>query len=223
MAAARKSLALMAFALTAAACAAGIAHAGAQKYVNPQFAELSKTHKTIAILPFKVTIDKGKLPKNVTLEMVATSEKEEATEFQKQLYARFLQRAQDNEYSVGFQDVDQTNALLARAGISTDSLHMHTKDEIAKALGVDALVSGTVHQAMPTSTGMAMAQTFLLGFSGHTQRVDINMTVHNGADGALLWSYDHTDKGGLTDSVEGMTKSLLKKVAGNFPYRVAKS
>jgi curli biogenesis system outer membrane secretion channel CsgG len=223
MAAARKSLALMAFALTAAAFAAGTVYAGAQKYVNPQFAELTKAHKTIAVLPFKVTINKAKLPKNVTLEMIAVSEKEEATEFQKQLYARFLQRAQEDQYTIGFQDVDQTNALLARAGIPSDSLYMHTKDEIAKALGVDALVSGTVHQAQPTSTGMAMAQSFLLGFSGNTQRVDINMTVHNGADGTLLWSYDHTDKGGLTDSVEGITKSLLKKVAGNFPYRKEKS
>ena len=67
---------------------------------------------------------------------------------------------------------------------------------------------------------MALAQTVLVGFSGSTQRVDINMTVHNGLDGVLLWSYDHNDKGGLANSVEAMTKSLLKKVAGNFPYRI---
>ena len=52
--------------------------------------------------------------------------------------------------------------------------------------------------------------------------IHINITLHNGADGALLWSYDHTDKGGLANSVEAMTKSLLKKVAGNFPYRKEK-
>ncbi len=219
MAAFRPSLALVACVVAGVAFPATGSHAAAQKYLNPQFAELTKDHKTIAILPFKVTIDKNKLPKNVTLEMVAASEKEESVEFQKQLYARFLQRAQEDQYRVGFQDVDQTNALLARSGISLDSLSLRTKDEIAKALGVDALVSGTVHQAQPTSTGLAVAQTFLLGFSGHTQRVDINMTVHNGADGTLLWSYDHTDKGGLMDSVEGMTKSVLKEVAGNFPYR----
>jgi len=222
MAAARKSLVPLAFALFVAASAAGTAHAGAQKYVHPQFAELTKDHKTLAVLPFKVTVDKTKLPKNITLEMIATSEKEEATEFQSQLYARFLQRAQQGEYTVGFQDVDQTNALLARAGISRDSLYMHTKDELAKVLGVDGLISGSVHQTSPTSAGMAMAQTFLLGFSGHTQRVDITVTVHNGADGTLLWSYDHTDKGGLMNSVEGMVKSLLKKVGGNFPYRKEK-
>lgn len=199
-----------------------VALAGAQQYTNPNFAELSKSHKTIAILPFKVTIDKKKLPKNVTLEMVATSEREESVDFQRQLYARFLQRAQDGEYSVGFQDVDQTMTLLTRSGITADSLALHTKDEIAKLLSVDALVSGTIHQAQPTSTGMAMAQTIIFGFSGSTQRVDINMSVHNGADGALLWSYDHTDKGGMANSVEAMTKSLLKKVAGNFPYRIAR-
>jgi len=213
---ARALAALALVALTAAICLAG-----AQKYVNPQFAELTKEHKTLAILPFKVVIDAKHLPKNMTMEMLASSEKQEADEFQRQLYARLLQRAQEDQYSVGFQDVDQTNALLLKSGFALDSLNMHTKDEIAKALGVNGLVSGTVHQTQPTSTGVAIAQSLLLGFSGNTQRVDINMTVHNGADGALLWSYDHTDKGGLTDTVEAMTKSLLKKVAGNFPYRKA--
>jgi hypothetical protein len=193
--------------------------AGAQKYTHPQFAAITRDHKTIAILPFKVTIDTNRLPKNTTMEMVRQSEHEEGLEFQRQLYARFLQRAQEGEYTVGFQDVDQTLALLNKSNIKPDSLTLYTRDEIAKALGVDALVSGTVHQSQPTSTGAAVAQTLLLGFSGSTQRVDINMTVHNGADGALLWSYDHTDKGGLANSVEAMTKSLLKKVAGNFPYR----
>jgi len=219
MVAIRPSLALVACVVAGVAFPATGSHAAAQKYLNPQFAELTKTHKTIAILPFKVTIETNRLPKNMTLEMVRKSEQEEGLEFQKQLYVRFLQRAQNGEYTVGFQDVDQTNALLAKAGLSLDSLAVHTRDEIAKTLNVDALVSGVVHQSQPTSTGAAIAQSMLLGFSGHTQRVDINMLVHNGADGALLWSYDHTDKGGLMNSVEGMTKSLLKKVAGNFPYR----
>ena len=195
------------------------AHAFAQKYLHPQFAELTKTHKQVAILPFKVTIDMKHLPKNTTVEMVRQSEKDEGVEFQRQLYTRLLQKSAAEKYTVGFQDVDQTIALMSKAGFSPDSLAGYTKDEIAKALGVDALISGTVHQTQPTSTGMALAQTFLVGFSGSTQRVDINITIHNGADGQLLWSYDHNDKGGLMNSVEGMAKSLLKKVAGNFPYK----
>lgn len=199
------------------------AHAAAQKYTHPRFAELSKDHKKVAVLPFTVNIDTKNLGKNTTLEMIDKAEKEESLEFQRQLYARFLQRSQEGEYTIEFQDVDQTNALLLKAGVSLDSLSTRTRDELAGILGVDALISGSIHQSRPTSTGMAMAQTLLIGFSGSTQRVDINLTVHNGADGALLWSYDHTDKGGIANTVEAMTKSLLKKVAGNFPYRKAKS
>ena len=90
MAAISPSLVLVACVVAGVGFPATGSHAAAQKYLNPQFAELTKDHKTIAILPFKVTIDKNKLPKNVTLEMVAASEKEESVEFQKQLYARFL-------------------------------------------------------------------------------------------------------------------------------------
>jgi hypothetical protein len=196
---------------------------GAQKYTHPEFETLTSGHRTLAVLPFKVMIDKKNLPKNTTLEMIAAAEKEEAAEFQRQLYARFLQRSADGEYRVDFQDIDQTNALLARAGMHLDSLALYGRDSVAKVLGVDALVSGTISQARPTSTGTAMIQTALFGFSGSTQRVDINMTIHNGADAKLLWSWDHTDKGGIANSVEAMTKSLLKKVAGNFPYRKPKS
>ncbi len=217
MAVSPKSALSLALGLALVATFPGLAGAGAQRYTHPEFANLTKDHKTIAILPFKVNIDTAHLPKQVTLEMIAKSEKEESFEFQRQLYARFLQRAQDGEYRVGFQDVDQTNALLSKAGIDPDSLALHTKDEIAKILGVDALVSGTIHQARPPSTGASIALSL---FGGTTQRVDINMVVHNGADGVLLWSYDHTDKGTIGDSVPAMTKSLLKKVAGNFPYRV---
>ena len=213
-----RPLSSLAAATLLVAALAPSAHAFAQKYTHPQFAELTKNHKQVAILPFKVTIDMKHLPKNTTPEIVMQSAKDEGLDFQKQLYTRLLQKSTDEGYTVGFQDVDQTNALLARAGYSGDSLAAHTKDEIARVLGVDAIVSGTVHQAQPMSTGAAVVQS-LLGFGGSTQRVDINMSVHNGADSQLLWSYDHTDKGGLMNSVEGMVKSLLKKVAGNFPYR----
>jgi hypothetical protein len=74
-------------ALALAALASSSALAAAQKHVHPQFAELTKDHKTLAILPFKVAFDKTPLPKNVTLEMLASSEKEESTGFQRRLYA----------------------------------------------------------------------------------------------------------------------------------------
>ncbi len=197
--------------------------AGAQQFTNPQFSALTQNHKTLAILPFDVSIDTKRL-KNVSLDVIRENEKDESLQFQKQLYIRLLQKSQTDDYSIGFQDADQTIALLQKAGIPLDSLRFHTKDEIAKALGVDAIMSGTINQSQPTSGGMALAQTLLVGFHGSTQRVDITVMIHNGADAALLWSYDHTDSGGgltgsMSNAVEAMVKSLLKKVAGNFPYK----
>lgn len=211
------------FALVLVALAPGHAAAGAQQFLNPNFATLTATHKTIAILPFDVTIDTKRL-KNVSLDVIRENEKDEGLQFQKQLYIRLLQKSQTDGYKISFQDVDQTIVLLQKAGIPLDSLSFHGKDEIAKALGVDAVLSGSVNQSQPTSGGMALAQSLLVGMHGSTQRVDITVAIHNGADAALLWNYDHTDSGGgftgsMANAVEAMVKSLLKKVAGNFPYR----
>ena len=63
------------------ACASLALALGAQKYTNPQFAEITKGHKQIAILPFTVNIDMKHLPKNTTVEMVHSSEREEGLEF----------------------------------------------------------------------------------------------------------------------------------------------
>ncbi len=205
---------------------AGRAYAGAQQFLNPNFKALAANHKTVAILPFKVAIDTKRL-KNVSMDVIHQNERDEGLQFQKQLYIRLLQKSTDDHYSISFQDADQTVALLQRAGIPLDSIGFHLKDEVAKALGVDALLSGTVSQSQPTSQGVALAQSLLIGFHGSTQRVDINIMLHNGADGGLLWSYDHTDSGGgftgsMGNAVEAMVKSLLKKVAGNFPYKQGK-
>src|SRR5690242_14963150 len=126
--------------------AASLAWAGAQQYRNPNFKTLTAAHKTVAILPFKVSIDTKRL-KNVSVDMIQKNEQDESMEFQKQLYIRLLQKSTDEHYTVGFQDADQTLALLAKAGIPIDSLSFHGKDEIAKILGVDAVLSGTINQS----------------------------------------------------------------------------
>ncbi|MFM7232247.1 MAG: hypothetical protein ACKO3S_09695, partial [bacterium] len=139
---------------------AGSSWAGAQRYTHPRFKEFASEHKLIAILPFKVKIDTKRL-KNVSLEMIQKDESDEGLMFQKQLYIRLLQKSEAEKYTIAFQDADQTNALLQRAGIDLDSLSFYPKDEIAKVLGVDAILSGNVNQSQPTSGGMALAQTLL--------------------------------------------------------------
>jgi len=56
---------------------------------------------------------------------------------------------------------------------------------------------------------------------GNTQRADVSMSIRNGEDGALLWSYQQAAGGGASNSPEAMVRSLVKEVAGLFPYRLA--
>ena len=118
--------------------------AGAQQYLSPNFKTITANHKLVALLPFKVTIDAKNL-KDTSPEMLVQMEKDEAVEFQKQFYVRLLEKSQSEGYTVGFQDVDQTLAKLRQGGISLDSIAAHGMDEIAKLLGVDAVISGTIH------------------------------------------------------------------------------
>ena len=189
-------------------------------YTAEDFAAYQQQHETVAILPYTVNITLKKLPEGMTEDDVHTMEVEESYSFQKVLYSQFLQRQADGEYTVEFQDVDKTNTILARNDITADTLMRYTKDEIATLLGVDSVISGTITRSKPMSTGGAIASTIFFGF-GTTNQVHVNMTLHCGETGNLLWSYDHELSGGLGSSPETVAKSLMKGIAKKFPYRVS--
>ena len=58
-----------------------------------------------------------------------------------------------------------------------------------------AVVAGAIGRSRPLGTGAAIVTTVLFGV-GVTNQVKASMTVHDGGDGALLWSYDHEVGGG---------------------------
>jgi len=213
---AKKAVPLAAVVLMTSACKT------ADVYTAESFADYQTTHKQVAVLPFDVTIGKKKMPEGATAESLRTAELEEGVVFQKQLYSQFLKRWSKGEYTVKFQDVDQTNVLLRRANMTDESIKDFTKAEIGQALGVDAVISGNIKRDKPMSTGAAVASTFLLGFGGATNSVNVNMTVHDSESGGLLWSYDHEVKGGLGSSAEGVSKSLMKGSSKKFPYKKEK-
>lgn len=187
-------------------------------YTDENFETFQTTHKTVAILPFDVTIDRKKLPEDTDLEMIKDSEKEEQELFQKQLYTQFLNRYEKGKYTVKFQDIDETNVLMRRKGMDGENMADFTKAEIGQALGVDSVISGTIKRSKPMSTGAAIATTFLFGF-GATNKATVNMNIHDSESGTLLWSYDHEASGGLMSSAEGTAKSLMKNSAKKFPYK----
>ncbi len=195
---------------------------GPKIYINPDFQTIREDHHTVAILPFKVNYDAGKLPKDIDEATLAQMQQDEAMAFQQELYSRFLERQAKGEYTIEFQDVTQTNALLSKYGTDYANIDHYTMTELQNMLGADAMISGTIRRSRPMSTGAAIATAILFGVAGETNRVDVNVNLHDGPSGKLLWKYDHHESGSLGSSSEGLAKSLMKGISKKFPYKRAK-
>ncbi|MFZ1684791.1 MAG: hypothetical protein WAU88_11795 [Candidatus Zixiibacteriota bacterium] len=212
---ARTSLLAAAIMFLLAACG------GPTLYTSPKFDSYRQNHKLICILPLKVTIDPHKLPKDYTMEMAQKAESEEGYNMQRELYTRFLNRQQKGEYTIDFQDIDKTNALLTKAGVPYEKMADMTKEEICKIVGTDAAISGSIYRERPMSTGLAVGLGLLLGVWGNTNKVNVTIAIHEGGSGELVWQYDHEASGSVGSSAEKMAESLVKNVSKKFPYKKA--
>ncbi len=188
-------------------------------YTTPEFNAARNQHRILAILPFDVSIEVRRLPKNVTMDMIKEMEKDEAYVIQSEIYRFFLRQMSRNAYTINFQDIDETNARLLREGISFENIRNYPKSEIAQLLNVDSVLSGTVHRTRPMSTGAAIVTAVIFNWGGVTNKIDVGVAIHNGTDGNLLWKYNHSYSGSLGSSSENLTRALMRHVSKKFPYK----
>lgn len=214
----RVSVSLIVFSVLAIAIACG-----PTIYTSAEFEGYRQTHHLVAVLPFQVTIDPNKLPKEITPEMAKQTMHDEGLSFQHELYIRFLEKEKKGEYTVEFQDVDKTNALLLKADITDANIASLTKSELKSILGVDAIISGTIHREKLMSTGAAIVTGVLFGFFGNTNEVNVTLNIHDAATDELVWKYDHKASGSVGDSPEELAKSLMKNISKKFPYKKPKA
>jgi hypothetical protein len=173
--------------------------------------------KSIAILPFEVKVQYNRLPKNVTLEQIHKNEQELSFVMQSQMYTRFLQK--NHQFPVSFQDVDMTNMMLKRNNINVEKLSEFSKDELARLLEVDEVISGSVLTTKPMSTGAAVALGVLFNVWGATNQADVTVSLHSGNDSQLLWKFNHVYSGSVGSSPDQLTKAMMRPIARKFPYK----
>lgn len=186
-----------------------------QVYEAPNFKNTLKTHKTVAILPLRVTISYKKFPKNYNAADNTVQEKEEGLNMQDGMYTYLLRKASD--YYVTFQDVQRTNILLKQAGVF-DKIESITADSLCKILKVDGVVQASYAYQRTGSEAAAIAKTLVFGFGGSTASGALTMQINNGADGTLLWRFYKEMNEGIFSSANEMMVKMMKKVARNFPY-----
>ena len=177
---------------------------------------ISKT-KTVAILPFNVSIDSKRLPKGTSIETLKDSERKTGYDIQSNSYMWFLKRQKD--YTVTFQDIDKTNSLLNKANIDYQDLALQDKAELCKLLGVDAVITGKATMSKPMSEGAAVAVGVLVGAWGPTNQTNTSLTIHDPA-GELLWKYDYAASGSIGSSAENLTNALMRNASRKFPFKV---
>lgn len=187
-----------------------------QIFESPKLKSEVAKHKLVAILPFSVKLTYRKQPKNFSEEANHQQELKMSTSIQASMYTFMLRRSKD--YSANFQDVDKTNVLLRKAGM-LDKIDEFTKDEIAKVLGVDAVLGGRFEQEQTKSDVAAIATAVLLsGFGSKTGSASTFLTLNNGPDGELLWRFFKSMDDGIGTSTDDLVERMMRKVSRNFPY-----
>lgn len=186
-----------------------------QIYGDGNLTGIIKRHKTVAILPFDVSITHRKQNEALSAEMNTQQELTMSENIQSSMYTFLLRKR--NDYSVEFQDIEKTNILLKRAGM-LDKLNDFTKDEIAKVLGVDAIVSGKFENEQTRSDKQARSNALWLGTGGKTGSGTLTMILNNGEDGKMIWRFYKTMDDNYRKSTDDIIESLMRKLSRNFPY-----
>ena len=188
-------------------------------YTNPNFDQLAKDHRQLAIIPFDATVKlRPKQMKEMTSEDVARTEQQEGESVQSALYSYFLKRKRKRDFSVEFQDITRTNAVLAKNGITYETLGEYTMEDLAELLEVDGIVSGTMLTDKPMSEGGAIALGLLTGISAPTNSGKIAVNINDGATGELLWKYEKALSRALGSDTNQIVNALMRKASRKFPY-----
>lgn len=189
-------------------------------YENPDFDEISKSHKIIAIVPFKTQVKlRPKQMKDMTDDQLSRIEKSEGESIQTAMYSWFLKRKKRGDLSnIEVQDPRITTSLLKKQNIDYDNIMEYTPQELSKILEVDALISGEFETNKPMSEGASIVLGALFGFFGSTNSATINMSVHNSEDGILLWNYNKKVNGSLGSNSEDLINILMRKASRRLAY-----
>lgn len=187
-----------------------------QTYSAPNLkAELQK-QKVVAILPFDVAITYKRTPKNFDAKANKDEEKAIAGNLQQSMFTYLLRKS--DKYTVAFQDVSRTNALLKSKGI-LDQLDVLTQDSVCKILGVDAVIKCNYAYEKTASEAGAIVKTVLIGSLGSkTGSGALTMQIYNGADGNLLWRFYKAMDDNVMSSTDQLMERMMRKVSRNFPY-----
>jgi len=193
----------------------GYSQSAKQIFESPDLKSMLNTAKTVAILPFKVSISYKRMPKNVTLDQIKNNEKAESGQMQEGMYTYLLRKSKD--YSVSFQEDERTNALLKKAGVF-ESFDEVLADSLCKILGVDAVIKSSWSYQKTGSEGAAIATAVLFGVATNTGSGQLVMQINRATDGGMMWRMAKEMNEGAFSSANILMERMMRKVGRVFPF-----
>ncbi|MGB5205216.1 hypothetical protein [Eudoraea sp.] len=184
-------------------------------YESSKFDDLSKDHHVLAIIPFFTHLS---LEENITKEESKKLEKKEGYAVQDALETYFGLGKKKKKFTVDFQNIKNTNAILAQNNITYHNIDTYTIKELCEILEVDAIISGNLDINILISKGIPVEFSFMDYILGDANYGRIGIKISDGKTGKLLWKYENeiNKKSGrnTADLIDKMMKRLVRK----FPY-----
>ena len=202
-------------------------------YKTAGYEAYAPKHQLLAVAPVH-TITSGRIPPAVTEDMIQQIEDAESQAFQISLFNEIARRSgsRPGEIQVNLQHYSETNARLKAAGYTPrESLDLPPA-ELAKILGVDAVVRATVRKTQYLTDleafGFDMASTFLFIFTDwpiwflpdtRTADVDASCSILDGDSGVPIWSTNRRWRLDWNRRHNEIVDNISRKMARRFPYR----
>ncbi len=184
-------------------------------YETPKFDDLSENHEILAILPFLTNLD---LKDKISREELKVLEEKEGDAVQEALETYFSQRKKKKKFSVEFQNVKNTNAILAKNNVTYENIDIYTIKELSEILGVDGIISGNLDLNILLSKGVSTDFSFMDYFSGDANYGRIGIKISDGATGKLLWKYEKEINKKSGRNTNDLIDRMMKLATRKFPY-----
>ena len=202
-------------------------------YTSASFEQQTLDHKKVAILPAQI-IFTGKLPKDMRQEDIEAIEERESIAFQHSLYNSILRHANSKKYftTVNFQHTGSTLQVLEKNNISVrDSWNMNDR-EIARLLGVDAVVRLRIqkqrYMSDMASYGISLGSQIITKIGGtgglplpvaHNKTNDIITSCTLVSDDQTLWNDSYTGASDWNTPGDEVVNNITDNYGKRFPYK----
>jgi hypothetical protein len=198
----------------------GMQFANAQKkiYESDSFGELSKDHKIIAILPFQTTLNLKSEDTSYSESQIATLERQEGIAVQEALESYFLNRKRKKKLKIEFQDINTTNRLLKKAGITAENMDIYAPQNLCEILNVDAIISGTLTSRLLLSKDIDTSFDLITFLKGKSDYGKIILKLSDKKTGKLLWRYEKIINRKSGKNTRNIINKMMRIASRKFPY-----